>query len=62
VNDLDAFVAALGMTHGVRATRSGVGARFGEVLTLSGGNSAGSADVVGPPEIVGSPEDEPTEP
>lgn len=45
VTDLDGFVAALGLTHGVRATLSGAGgARFGDVITLSGGNSDSSQD------------------
>jgi len=51
VDDLDGFVAALGLTHGVRATMSGTRGPFGEVITLSGGNSAGSAEVMGPPEV-----------
>ena len=50
VNDLDGFVAALGMTHGVRATLTGSGNQFGDVITLSGGNSAGSAEIFGAPE------------
>lgn len=37
VTDVDGFVAALGLTHGVRAILSG--ADRGEVITLSGGNS-----------------------
>jgi hypothetical protein len=50
VTDLDGFVAALGLTHGVRATLSGAGgARFGEVITLSGGNSESSKNT-GEPE------------
>ncbi len=45
VTDLDGFVAALGLTHGVRATLSAAaGARFGEVITLSGGNSQSPKD------------------
>ena len=49
VTDLDGFVAALGLTHGVRATLSGAGgARFGEVITLSGGNSDSSQDLAEP--------------
>jgi hypothetical protein len=45
VTDLDGFVAALGLTHGVRATLSGAeGAGFGDVITLSGGNSDSSED------------------
>jgi hypothetical protein len=45
VTDLDGFVAALGLTHGVRATLSGTGgAGFGDVITLSGGNSDSSKD------------------
>jgi ferric-dicitrate binding protein FerR (iron transport regulator) len=42
-HDLDGFVAALGFTHGVRATVSGGGGREGDVITLSGGNPSGSA-------------------
>jgi hypothetical protein len=46
VTDLDGFVAALGLTHGVRATVSVAegpdsNGRTGEVITLSGGNAAG---------------------
>jgi hypothetical protein len=46
VTDLDGFVAALGLTHGVRATLLGAegpdsNGRTGEVITLSGGNAAG---------------------
>jgi hypothetical protein len=56
VTDLDGFVAALGLTHGVRATLSGAqgpgsNGRMGEVITLTGGipgagswESRGSAD------------------
>jgi hypothetical protein len=45
VTDLDGFVAALGLTHGVRATLSGTGgAGVGDVITLSGGNSDSSKD------------------
>jgi hypothetical protein len=50
VNDLEGFVAALGMTHGVRATLAGSGNQFGDVITLSGGNSPGSAEIVGAPQ------------
>ena len=50
VNDLEGFVAALGMTHGVRATRAGSGDPFGDVITLSGGNSPGSAEIFGAPQ------------
>jgi ferric-dicitrate binding protein FerR (iron transport regulator) len=56
VNDLDGFVAALGLTHGVRATLSEPGRRFDPVITLSGGNSAPTA------EMPGAPEHDPTRP
>jgi hypothetical protein len=49
VNDLEGFVAALGMTHGVRATLAGSGDHFGDVITLSGGNFPGSAEIFGAP-------------
>lgn len=47
VNDLDGFVAALEITHGVRATRSEPGR---PVITLSGGNSVGTAEIPAAPE------------
>jgi hypothetical protein len=55
VNDVEGFVAALGMTHGVRATLAssglaGSGDPLGDVITLSGGNSPGSAEIPGAPE------------
>jgi hypothetical protein len=50
MNDLEGFVAALGMTHGVRATLGGSGNQFGDVITLSGGNSPGSAEIFGAPQ------------
>jgi hypothetical protein len=50
VNDLEGFVAALGVTHGVRATLAGSSGQFGDVITLSGGNSPGSAEIFGAPE------------
>lgn len=56
VNDLDGFVAALALTHGVRATMAATDGQFGDVITLSGGNSAGSA------EIMGAPQGEPVQP
>ncbi len=49
-DDLDGFVAALAMTHEVRATRSGADGRFGDEITLNGGNSSGSAAIAGTPE------------
>jgi len=49
VNDLEGFVAALGMTHGVRATLAGSSDHFGDVITLSGGNSPGSAGIFAAP-------------
>jgi hypothetical protein len=50
VNDLEGFVAALGMTHGVRATLAGSSDHFGDVITLSGGNSPGSAEIFAAPQ------------
>jgi len=50
VNDLEGFVAALGMTHGVRATLAGSSDHFGDLITLSGGNSPGSAEIFGAPQ------------
>jgi len=50
VNDLEGFVAALGMTHGVRATLAGSSDHLGDVITLSGGNSPGSAEIFGAPQ------------
>jgi hypothetical protein len=38
------------MTHGVRATLSGPDGRFGDEITLNGGNSSGSAAIAVPPE------------
>jgi ferric-dicitrate binding protein FerR (iron transport regulator) len=49
-DDLDGFVAALAMTHGVRATLSGPDGRLGDVITLNGGNASGSAAISGPPD------------
>jgi len=49
-DDLDGFVAALAMTHGVRATQSGPDGPFGDEITLNGGNSAGSAASSGTPD------------
>ena len=46
VNDLDGFVAALGVTHGIRAT---VFDSNGPVITLSEGHASRSAEVEGPP-------------
>jgi hypothetical protein len=48
-NDLEAFVTALAMTHGVKATVSDPAGRFGGAITLSGSNSSGSAAISGPP-------------
>jgi hypothetical protein len=50
VTDVEGFVAALGVTNGVKATVSGSGTRFGAVITLTGGNSqsTGSAELVDP--------------
>jgi ferric-dicitrate binding protein FerR (iron transport regulator) len=59
VNDLDGFVAALGLTHGVRATMSGAQGALGDVITLSGG---GSGDSGGSADIMGAPEGEPKVP
>jgi len=47
VNDLDGFVAALGLTHGVKATMSDPA---GPDIMLSGGNSSGSAAIMAAPE------------
>jgi len=49
VNDLEGFVAALGLTHGVRATLAGSSDHLGDVITLSGGNSPGSAEILAAP-------------
>jgi ferric-dicitrate binding protein FerR (iron transport regulator) len=49
-DDLDGFVAALAMTHGVRATLSGPDGRSGDEITLNGGNSSGSAAIAGTTE------------
>ena len=49
VNDLEGFVAALGLTHGVRATLAGSSDHLGDVITLSGGNSPGSAEISAAP-------------
>jgi ferric-dicitrate binding protein FerR (iron transport regulator) len=49
-DDLDGFVAALAMTHGVRATLSGPDGRFGDEIILNGGNAAGSAAISGTPD------------
>jgi hypothetical protein len=49
-DDLDGFVAALALTHGVRATRPGTNGAFGDEIVLDGGHSAGSAAVPGTPE------------
>jgi hypothetical protein len=43
VTDLEGFVAALGVTHGVKATVSRSDTRFGGSLTLTGGNSQSKA-------------------
>ena len=40
VTDVDGFVAALGVTHGVKATVSRSGTQFGAVITLTGGRPA----------------------
>jgi ferric-dicitrate binding protein FerR (iron transport regulator) len=50
VHDLDGFVAALGLTHGVRATVSGSEGRLGDVITLRGGRPSGAGE--GPGESV----------
>lgn len=49
-DDLDGFVAALALTHGVRATRAGANGAFGDAIILDGGHSAGSAAIAGTPE------------
>ena len=49
VNDLEGFVAALGLTHGVRATLADSSDHLGDVITLSGGNSPGSAEILAAP-------------
>jgi transmembrane sensor len=46
-NDVEAFLAALAMTHGVKAVPGGP---LGDVLTLTGGNAAGSAEIPGLPQ------------
>ncbi len=46
-DDVEGFVAALALTHGVRATRSNPDGRFGGEIVLNGGHSAGSAAVPG---------------
>jgi ferric-dicitrate binding protein FerR (iron transport regulator) len=43
VTDLEGFVTALGVTHGVKATVSRSDTRFGESITLTGGNSQSKA-------------------
>jgi ferric-dicitrate binding protein FerR (iron transport regulator) len=48
MTDLDGFVAALGVTHGVKATVSRSDTRFGESITLTGGNSQSKAGVEPP--------------
>ncbi len=40
--DLEGFVAALGVTHGVKAIVSRPGTQFGESITLTGGAAAGT--------------------
>jgi ferric-dicitrate binding protein FerR (iron transport regulator) len=49
-DDLDGFLAALALTHGVRAIRSGPDGRFADEITLNGGNFSGSAAIPGTPE------------
>jgi ferric-dicitrate binding protein FerR (iron transport regulator) len=49
-DDLDGFVAALALTHGVRATRSGTNGSLGDEIVLEGGHSAGSAAIAGAPQ------------
>jgi transmembrane sensor len=53
VNDLDGFVAALAVTHGVKAVVSPASGKVPEVILLTGG-SAGSAYPEGPTD---SPEE-----
>jgi hypothetical protein len=43
MTDLEGFVAALGVTHGVKATVSRSDTRFGESITLTGGHSQSKA-------------------
>jgi ferric-dicitrate binding protein FerR (iron transport regulator) len=51
VTDVDGFVAALGITHGVKATHSGPEGRADDVIILTGGSSEseGSDEIVDPP-------------
>jgi ferric-dicitrate binding protein FerR (iron transport regulator) len=44
-NDVDGFLAALAMTHGVEATPSP-----GDVIILTGGDASGSAEIPGAPQ------------
>jgi len=47
VHDLDGFVAALGVTHGVRATLADPGQSLGDAITLSGGKPVGAGEMPG---------------
>jgi hypothetical protein len=52
VTDVDGFVAALGKTHGVKATHSGPPGQDGEVIVLTGGSSgAEGSEPVDPPPL-----------
>jgi hypothetical protein len=53
VTDVDGFVAALGITHGVKATHSGPPGREDDVIVLTGGSSEseGSDEIVDPPPL-----------
>lgn len=51
VTDLEGFVAALGVTHGVKAIVSRPDTQFGESITLTGGTALGTAPPIPAPTL-----------